>query len=80
MRRGADNPAGRWHGRPGVDVRWSAQVAALLSGWQVDDQVLGPRRAIDSRGDGAGSPLLRLRGVVLGGTFQLSEPWRSSDR
>ena len=43
--------------------------------WRVEDQVLvlGTRRAVDRSADRGTGPLLRLRGIVVAGTFVLSD-------
>jgi|HubBroStandDraft_1064217.scaffolds.fasta_scaffold02498_4 hypothetical protein len=44
-------------------------------GWRVQEQVLvlGSRQVIDSRDDNSAAPMFRLRGMMLGGTLQVSD-------
>jgi hypothetical protein len=35
--------------------------------------VLGSRQAIDSRDDDSRAPIVRLRGLMLGGSFRLTD-------
>jgi hypothetical protein len=35
--------------------------------------VLGSRQVIDSRDDNSAAPMFRLRGMMLGGTLQVSD-------
>jgi Domain of unknown function (DUF1707) len=67
---------------PGQDqvtltVRSLAGTVAIIvpPGWRVQDEVLvlGTRRAIERKGGNAVAPLLKLTGIVLGGSFQLSD-------
>jgi hypothetical protein len=65
-----------------LTVRSLASTVAIVvpPGWRVQDKilVLGQRQAIAQNDDGLGvpsqdRPLLRLRGIVLGGAFRLSQ-------
>jgi DUF1707 SHOCT-like domain len=44
-------------------------------GWRIRDQVLvlGTRRAIERSDEGGSGPLLELTGVIVGGTYQLTD-------
>jgi hypothetical protein len=60
-----------------ITVRGLASTVRIIApkGWRVQEQVmvLGSRRAIESRDDDSMAPILRLRGTMLGGSFQLSD-------
>ncbi|HUJ07161.1 MAG TPA: DUF1707 domain-containing protein [Streptosporangiaceae bacterium] len=60
-----------------LTVRGLAGTVTVIvpPGWRLREQVLvlGSKRAIESNEDRGQGPLLEVRGVVLGGTFQLSQ-------
>jgi len=60
-----------------ITVRSLASTVSIVvpKGWQVQEQVLvlGSRQAIERRDDNSNAPILRLSGMVLGGTFRLSD-------
>ena len=67
---------------PGQDqvtltVRSLASTVTVIvpPGWRLREQVLvlGSKRAIEQHDDGSRATLLEVRGLVLGGTFRLSE-------
>jgi hypothetical protein len=60
-----------------LNVRGLAGTVAIIvpPGWRLQDDVLviGTRQAIERPGGDASAPMLRVHGLVLGGTFRLTE-------
>jgi hypothetical protein len=60
-----------------ITVRSLASTVSIIvsKDWRVQEQVLvlGSRHAIERRNDNSNAPMLRLSGMVLGGTFRLTD-------
>jgi Domain of unknown function (DUF1707) len=60
-----------------LTVRGIASTVNIIvpKGWRLQEQVLvlGSRKVIESRDDNSSAPMLRLRGLMLGGTFGVSD-------